>query len=143
MRLLLASLAHQKPMNPNNPIQMSQGYEVLPPKSSKAYPIPCDEWDLLKVKIASLATPPSFFSNIGSILVGASLSTFITIVSGTFSDPSKQRELIIAWAVVVVCFVCGVLCYLFSHMQQKMRQVQAGEITAQMEIIERRYKNES
>ena len=41
--------------------QMSQGYEVLPPKSGKAYPILCDDWENLKSKLTSVSSEPWFF----------------------------------------------------------------------------------
>lgn len=127
-------------MEQNSGFQMSQGYDVLPPKSSRAYPIPCDEWDLLKIKIQSIASPPAFFSNVGAVLIGAAITTFITILTGAYSDQAKQYELVVASAVVVVCLISGILSYIFSRLQQNTRRVLAGEIISQMELIEHRYK---
>ena len=38
-------------------LKMSQGYEVLKPKSDKAFPIPCNEWDVLKEQLEFAELP--------------------------------------------------------------------------------------
>ncbi len=38
--------------------RMSQGLDVLPPRSGNAYPIPCEEWDVLKTRASRLANEP-------------------------------------------------------------------------------------
>src|SRR6266478_6052003 len=35
--------------------RMSQGFDVLPPRSGNAYPIPCEEWDDLKARASRLS----------------------------------------------------------------------------------------
>jgi len=32
-------------MNKKYSIQVSQGYDIIPPKTGKAYPILCEEWN--------------------------------------------------------------------------------------------------
>jgi len=122
---------------------MSQGYEILPPKSGQAYPIPCEEWDMLKAKVQRIESSPSFFDTAGGILAGAALSTFITIIVGTFNDPGQEIERAYAWAVVVACCICAALCYYFSYREAKTRRVQTSEIISQMELIEHRYKTKN
>lgn len=121
--------------------QVSQGFEVLPPKSGKAYPIPCEEWVHLKNKISKLTSEPWFFHTIGSILLGASLTTYLSIVLGTFSLPAQQRTLDIAWGVVAVTGVSGVFALLFAHKERGAQRERAGEVVAEMELIERRYEH--
>ena len=124
--------------------QMSQGYEVLPPKSGKAYPILCEEWDFLKKQIGSLSQKINIYHTIGSLLLGASITTFISILTGAFSNLAVQSKtaVIIAWATVVVTLICGGLSMFFSREQQKINTTQASDVKKQMEIIENRYKAE-
>lgn len=119
--------------------QVSQGLDVIPPKSGKAYPIPCDEWALIKAKISKMTTEPWFFHTIGSLLFGAAITTFLSILLGTFSLPAQQRSLDIAWSVVAVTAISGVLCLMFAHKERGAQRDRAGEVVSQMELIEKRY----
>jgi Na+/melibiose symporter-like transporter len=121
-------------------IQMSQGLEVLRPKSGKAYPIPCDEWRLLKNKIEKLTSEPWLFHSIGFVLFGAALSTFVTILLGTFQLPAQQRALDLAWAFVAVTLICGVACLFFANKERTVHRERANDVVAQMELIETRYE---
>ncbi len=80
-------------------IRMSQGLDVLPPKSGNAYPIQ-DEWDVLKNRASRLVNEPWLFQSLGSLLLGAAVSSLVPIVLGTFSHPDQQLSLIVAWAVL-------------------------------------------
>ena len=124
-------------------IQMSQGLEILPPRSGQAYPIPCDEWALLKQKIARIAHEPWFFHTLGSVLIGASASTFISILLGTFDAPALHNSLVIAWAVVATTVIAGFLCLFFAHQQRQDSRDRAGDVVAQMDLIEKRYERKS
>ena len=129
-------------MNQQASFEMSQGYEVIPPKPGKAYPIPCDEWDFLKRKIRVLSDSVNIYHTGGSVLLGASLTTFITILTGSIGTTrasSSVTMLVIAWAVVAVTLILGCACLYFGWQQRKLKQVQASDILTQMEIIERRY----
>jgi hypothetical protein len=63
----------------NTPYQVSQGFDVLQPKSGQAYPIPCDEWSILKEKIKKLTSEPWLFHSLAFLLLGAAVSTFVVI----------------------------------------------------------------
>jgi hypothetical protein len=117
-------------------IKMSQGLDVLQPRSGEAYPIPCEEWEFLKSKIRLMSDSPWFYQTVGSALVGAAISTALALLFATLSE----RQQIIAWAAVAATAVCGALALLFAHQQKKVRQVQASDVLVQMEIIEKRYE---
>jgi uncharacterized membrane protein len=121
-----------------NPFQISQGYEVLPPKSGKAYPVPCDEWSLLKSKIEDLSEKNELYNDASWALFGVTLSTLVSVLVGSFS----QTALIIAWSVIVVTLICALLCLHFASRMRRVRKTQASEVLTQMEIIERRYQDE-
>ena len=127
----------------NNPYQLSQGLEVLRPKSGEAYPIPCDEWTILKDKIKKMTSEPWLFRSLGFLFLGAALSTFVTILIGTFQLPEKQRVLDIAWAVVVVTVVCGCACLCFAWKEREISRERASDVVAQMDLIEKRYERSS
>jgi hypothetical protein len=119
-------------------LQLSQGYQVLPPKGGQAYPIPCEEWDHLKERIAKVADQPWLFRALGSLFLGSALSTFVTILLGTFAEGSSSR--VIAWAVVAVAAISGVLSLCFSGLQQRGRRGQISDVLVQMATIEKRYE---
>lgn len=127
-------------MTDNVPYQMSQGLDVLRPKSGQAYPIPCDEWTILKGKIKKLTSEPWLFHSLGFLLLGASLSSFMTILLGTFQLPAQQRPLDIAWAVVAVTLICGLACLYFANKEGGVHRERASDVVAQMELIEKRYE---
>ena len=120
---------------PEQPYQISQGFEVLQPRSGKAYPVPCEEWDFLKKKIGDIAFHNEFYNDSGWALIGIALSTFGSILLGAYISIS----LIIAWAIVFVTLVLGVFCLIFASKVKKIKITEASEIITQMEIIEKRY----
>lgn len=125
------------------PFKMSQGYDVLPPKSGEAYPIPCQEWDFLKTKVGELSHRPWILHTVGTTLLGAALSTLITILVGAISTTPHQNAEIVAWAVVAVTTICGAVCIFLGEQQHKIQRVQAGDIVTQMELVEKRFERRS
>ncbi len=130
-------------MTENTRYQLSQGFDVLRPKSGQAYPIPCDEWTALKEKIKKLASEPWLFHSIGFLFLGAAVSTFVMILLGTFPLPAQQQPLVIAWAVVSVTFICGLACLYFANKERGINRERASDVVAQMELIEKRYERSS
>jgi hypothetical protein len=127
-------------MSTNEPFKMSQGYNVLVPKSGGAYPVPCNEWDFLKKKIRELSQRPWVFHTVGSILLGAALSTLIAIIVGGISATTHPNAEVVAWAVVVTGAVCGAVCLFFADQQNRMHRIQADDIVTQMELVEQRFE---
>jgi undecaprenyl pyrophosphate phosphatase UppP len=123
-------------------LKLSQGLEVLRPKADQALPIPCNEWDVLKNKITELTTEPWFFHTVGSILIGASLATIISIITGAVSTTTIKEALIIAWAVTIVCALVGGACLLFANSERKSHKAKASDILTQMNLIEQRFERE-
>ena len=133
-------------MTEKSSIQMSQGYDVIPPKTGKAYPILCEEWNYLKQNVGSISEKPNIYNSIGFLLLGAFISTVIAILTGSFPNPNPDTlspKLVIAWAVVAVTFIVSLICLYFAREQSKVRQKKASDVLSQMELIERRYQNES
>lgn len=121
----------------NQSFQISQGYEVLRPRSGKAYPVPCDEWNFLKKKIDDVSLSNDWFNDAGWALIGITLSTVGSIVLGAYQ---ASLSLTIAWAIVAVTLISGVLCLFFALQVKKVKKTQASEIVTQMELIEKRYQ---
>jgi Na+/melibiose symporter-like transporter len=130
-------------MSTNTSFQMSQGLEVLRPKSGKAYPIPCEEWALLKSKINKLTSEPWFFHTIGSALLGVALSVFVTGITGVFKLPDQQRQNIILWAIFAVSAICAAVCLFFAHKERGVNRDRASDVVSQMDLIEKRYEQVS
>jgi hypothetical protein len=127
-------------MTSETPVTMSQGYEVLPPKSGKAFPIPCNEWDLLKNNIATIADVPQLFHSGGMLLVGAALATFISLLTGAVSNTVVHDAVVIAWAIVAVGTICGGGCLLLAYRERRLRRLSAAGIVTQMNLIEQRFE---
>lgn len=119
---------------------MSQGLDILTPRTGEAYPIPCHEWDVLKDRITALSSEPWFFHTIGSALLGVALSTLITILLGTFSASAEHNAAIIAWATVAVTSLSGALCLYFANKERAVQRIRAADIVTQMELIEQRFE---
>lgn len=133
-------------MTENSSIQMSQGYDVLPPKTGKAYPILCEEWDFLKSNVSTITERINIYYSLGFILLGACLSTLIAIFTGTFPSPNPDiisSKLIIAWAIVAVTLLVGAICLYFGLEKRKLVEKKASDILSQMELIEKRYQTEN
>jgi hypothetical protein len=120
-------------------LALSQGYVVLAPRSGEAYPIPCEEWEFLKSKLRAISSGAWFFQTLGSALVGASISTGLTVLFTAVTE----RQAIIAWSAVVATMLCGVLSLVFAHQQKTVQRVLASDVLVQMEIIEKRYERVS
>ena len=128
-------------MSGNVSVKVSQGYEVLRPKSDKAFPIPCNEWDVLKSQISELTTEPWLFHTLGSLLLGASLASVISIWTAAVNT-TNPNILVIAWAVVVSCAVCGVSSLYFAHKERQVYRARAQTVVTQMGLIESRFERE-
>lgn len=128
--------------NQESSFRVSQGYDVIPPRSGPAYPILCEEWDYLKSKISQISDEALTFHKVGWLLVGASLSTFIAILTGSFAPAqgAPPTRLTVAWAVVAVALICGLLALYFSRQQRQVTRVKSSDVLKQMELIEKRYE---
>ena len=130
-------------MNQSGGFHISQGLDVLPPKSGLAYPISCEEWDTLKDHVKRLSTEPLFFNTFGTLLLGSALTTLITIILGTFDKPEQAHAYTIAWAVVVVTSVSGILSMFFAHRERGVRRQRGSDLVTEMELIEKRFERRS
>jgi hypothetical protein len=121
-------------------LQLSQGYEVLAPRSGKAYPVPCEEWAFLKEKLSLVATPPWVLPAITFVLLGASLTTFISVLLGGVAPGPTGNGVIVAWAVCAASGVSGIACLLTSVRQHQLQGTQVRDVVRQMELIEKRFE---
>ncbi len=129
-------------MNQEPSFRVSQGYDVVPPRPGRAYPILCEEWEYMKSQIAQISDEAMTFHTIGWLLLGACVSTFIAIITGSITIPpgAAETKLIIAWAVVAVTLIGGLLALFFSKQQRAVTRLKATAVVKQMELIEKRYE---
>lgn len=125
--------------NPTGNLQLSQGYEVLPPRSGKAYPVPCDEWAFLKEKLSSVSTPPWVLPALSFMLLGAALATLISIFSGSVAPGTAGHGPVVAWAIAATTGLTGAACLALALKQYRIERTQVSEVVKQMELIERRF----
>lgn len=125
-------------MSKKSSFRLIQGYDVMFPRTGKAYPILCEEWDYLKKNISLISNIPNIHFIIGSILIGSCITTLITIFTGNFLNSEK---LLVAWAVVIVTLIIGVYSFIIACQHQKVTKKKASDIVDHMELIEKRYKD--
>jgi hypothetical protein len=121
-------------------IQMSQGLEIIQPRSGKAYPIPCDEWLLLKGNISGAVFEPWLCLTIGSLLLGAAVTTVISILLGAFDGATQHDSRTAAWAVFATTLITGAVCLYFAGKERQVVRKRMSDVVAQMSVIERRYE---
>lgn len=124
-------------MKQKSSIQIFQGYDMLPPKIGKAYPVLCDEWEYLKKKIRSIPEKPNVFRQFGFIFFGASITKVIDILTGRFPnpDPNALSPRLIAWVVVAVAFLMGFICVYFAKKQSKINQMKESDVISHMDRL--------
>ena len=123
----------------NQPFQVSQALRIQIPKDTPAYPVPCNEWSLIKNKITDLSFSNDYFNDGGWAALGAGISVFASTFSGGIFSEIIQDTI---WVIAVSLVIIGILCLVFANQQKKQKKAQASEILAQMEIIESRYPSE-
>lgn len=121
---------------------VSQDLEILLPKSGRAYPVPCAEWQYLKKKLRKVSRPPWILPALTSLFLTASLTTLIAIVVGGVNAGQNERGLVVAWAVVATTGGIGLVCLAFSIKQHRMDKTQVSEVVEQMDLIEQRFEQE-
>jgi len=123
------------------PIRVSQGIEVLRPKSDQAYLVPCNEWDVLRGQIEQLTTDPWLFQNAGSLLLGAAIATIISIWTGAVVPSlATPNATVIAWSVAAVCGLTGAAANYFAHKERSVHRSKASLVVTQMKLIEKRFE---
>ena len=128
-------------MSANTTLKLTQGYEVLRPKNDMAFPIPCNEWDVLKEQIEGLTTEPWFFQTLGATLLGAALATLISIWTGAVATTSMTSNYtVVAWAITAVSGICGAACLYFASKEREVFRSKAGSVVTQMKLIEERFE---
>jgi hypothetical protein len=124
-------------------IKVSQGLEILRPKIDKAFPIPCNEWYVLKNKIQDLSLEPWLFQSAGLLLIGAGLAELISILTGAVKNtPDQSNVVLIAWTVVVVCMLIGAACLFFANKERHLHKSKANDVITHMNLIEERYEKD-
>jgi undecaprenyl pyrophosphate phosphatase UppP len=119
--------------------RISQGYDLALPKNDNALPIPLADWNNLKASVRRIDTESSWFKDIGLLLIGAGISTLITILTGTFTADPTVKYLPVAWSAVIVTLVIGVCCLIFAYKSKKFVRSRASDAVEQMDQIEQRF----
>ena len=125
-------------MNTNHSpsLKITLGMEVLSPKTEKAYPISCDEWNYLKENISLIPTKPNVYYTIGTLLFGASITILITIFTSNF----LKFYYIIIWVIFVTTFLFSVMTLFYAFDKTKTNRTNSLNIIDYMNLIEKRYQ---
>lgn len=112
------------------------------PKHSDAYPIPCDEWRLLREEIEKLDDPTDWYHTFGAALVSACLAALIALVTVIEADSGAGGLTMEAVTVMFIAGLTGIVgwvCLLFSRKRCKLMKVTAAGVLSKMNLIEKRY----
>ncbi len=118
--------------------KFSQDYELIPPQKQRSYPISTSEWNLIKKKISEVKDNFNFWQTLGSLLIGAAISTLITVL---INDFKSDKNLWICWGVLLVTAISGSLSYYFGFIYQKIQNKSKDDVIDFMSIIEERFQN--
>ena len=121
-------------MNEQPFFEMTQKLTIRRPRSGDAYAIPCNEWATLKDRISKLSSEPKGVQSFGFLFLGAFLSTAISVFTGKIEGNAAS------WAILVVTAFAGGCCLFVAGMQRATRKERAGDVLAQMELIEQRFE---
>lgn len=120
---------------------VSHHLKVAAPREDRAYVVSTAEWQHIKENVSKIKGISSFYQNLGSVLLGASLSAFLTAFSVDLC-PAVEGDCvkdIIVWSFAVSSLVCGLLSLHFGHAQKELRGGSLEAVVAQMDSVERRY----
>lgn len=126
-------------MSENSKYSISQDLEILPPKKGKVYPIPVSDWKLIKTKISEITFKINWLTNIGSILIGASLSFLGTNLTADFKTDKMQ---LVCWTLFASCFICGLAFIIFGELRRHDNSVKPEQVIRDMTAIESRYESD-
>ncbi len=115
-----------------NDIKYSQDFELLMPQKQKSYPIPVNEWSVLKRKINNISENANFWHTSGSILIGVAIPSFITALTG-FNE-------LIYWGAFAVTAIAGGLCFYFGVEQRNVQNEKKEDVIEYMGVIEERFR---
>lgn len=125
--------------------QMSQDIEVLGFRRLQVCLVAVDEWSRLKKRVLALEERGPInraiaFRSGGSLLVGAALSTLISLFAGSF--PTHEAR-VAAIAAVVVTAICGAVLFYAGVGEQNQEKLSAAHVGELMELIEARFSRTS
>lgn len=129
---------------------LSQGFEVISPQSAPAYPILCTEWKLLKKKIQEIKTSFDSYHTLGSIILGAGISTVLSNLVTAYTQidlvspqvDGEKSVVSIPWVIAIATIVIGALMLHFAKQTKGVSEKQSSEVIEFMALIESRFPQE-
>lgn len=118
--------------------KFSQDYELIAPQKQRSYPISITEWTIIKRKILRINDNANFWQTIGSIFIGASIST---LIAALISDFKTEKLLWTCWFAFAVTAITGVLSFYFGREQRVSLNQTKEDVLDFMKIIEDRFQN--
>lgn len=118
--------------------KFSQDYELIPPQKQRLYPISTTEWNLIKKKIGEVKDSANFWHTLGSILIGAAIST---LIAALINDFKTEKLLWTCWAAFCVTGIGGALSFYFGKEQRQTQNKSKEDVIDFMTIIEERFQN--
>lgn len=118
--------------------KFSQDYELIPPQKQRSYPISTNEWSLIKKKISDVKDGANFWHTLGSILIGAAISTLITAL---INDFKTEKLLWTCWFAFFVTGISGALSFYFGNSHRQIQNKSKEDVIDFMTTIEERFQS--
>jgi hypothetical protein len=118
--------------------KFSQDLEIIPPQKQLSYPISTSEWNIIKKKIGEVKDNSNLWHTLGSILIGAAIST---LIAALINDFKTEKLLWTCWAAFCVTVLVGALSFYFGREQRKIQNKSKEDVIDYMTIIEERFQN--
>lgn len=118
--------------------KFSQEYELIPPQKQRSYPISITEWNLIKKKISEVKDGANFWHTLGSILIGAAIST---LIAALINDFKTEKLLWTCWFAFLVTFISGALAFYFGNAHRQTQNKSKEDVIDFMATIEERFQS--
>lgn len=117
--------------------KFSQNYEIIVPQKQRSYPISTSEWTIIKNKISNIKDRANLWQTLGSILIGASISTLITAL---INDFKTVKLLWTCWFAFATTGLAGGLAFYFGREQRETQNQSKTDVLDFMKIVEDRFQ---
>jgi hypothetical protein len=109
--------------------EISQKYQIIQMPKEPAYPIAESDWKHIRDMVEKIKYKSSIFSNVGSLLMGAAITSFFNILFFSI-ELSKENldKYILMWAIFGASLMGGALCLIFAHLQTKQTSTSKDEV---------------
>jgi len=118
-----------------------QTYELAPPKTKLAYPIPCEDWEYLKSSISTISVNTDKYMFISAVLFGIAGSAIVAALTIPPVCGASKHCIFIAWTISGFTFVLGLLAFFCGRDATKEANTSKGRVINEFDRLNKKYTN--